>query len=489
MSTPNLDCDFQLDVVDLPVGVTPITCEQEAWRNGKCVLHADTEEKAIDDVCEALAEEAPRIDAPKLQGLDFGNSFDFSEHTLYCADFSGANLESANFESATLRRADFTDAVLDHADFLDEADLSYAKFTDASLKDTRFVGSNLQNASLKHSIGLSIKCQNSKLMDADFTASKLSDGNFTGANLREATLCKVDLRGALCIGCNLERSDLSEADLRDSNLTLSKLHEADIRGIQADHRTNFGEEFGTEESEALKSVDEALRGIEQEDLEEGSIRGLEGKSWYEAFADRQAENRQNSEPLAPQRGRISSVKWATKRFVNRLSTKDALNHERLTTSTHVYRDYQRIFDENQLHGKRRRYHIRQKHAQRKLSLEDNDWISWLKLALARATFLHGESPRRVVESSALIVALFAVIYPIFGVQNSNGSIVRYVISPRFSWEAVYATISLSLSQFLNLSNAGYQALGVGRVFSSIEAVLGAIFVALFVFTLGRRATE
>ncbi|WP_435345092.1 pentapeptide repeat-containing protein [Haloarchaeobius sp. HRN-SO-5] len=489
MTPPNTTCGFQLDVADIPVGVSQIRCNRETWQDGRCILHADSEQKELDSVCEALADQGPRIDAPKLQNIDFGDSFDFSKYTLYCADFSGANLEGADFNAATLRKAKFINSTLDHVDFLDDADLSHAKLTNSTLRDTRFTGSNLQNATLKNTTGLSIKCQNAKLMDADFTGSELSDGNFLGANLREATLSQVDLRGTLCIGCNLERADLSEADLRDCSLSLSKLHEADVRNIQADHRTNFGEEVGVEEQEAINNFDEQLIGIENEILNGDSIGGLDGKSWYEATADRDAESRSDSDPIVPVIGRVDTLKYAVKRFTNRALSNEASNPGKLETATHVYRDYQRIFEENQLHEKRRKYHIRQKSAQRKAAVEDSNWLRWFKLALARFAFLHGESPRRVVESSAFLALLFAVVYPVFGVQNAKGTTFNYVLEPAFSWEAVYATVSLSLARFLNAPNSDYHAIGFGRIIVSTETVLGALFLALFVFTLGRRATE
>jgi len=526
--SPQPPCGFSIDPSKLPPLTQPQVCDRECVEDEeRCILHINEADKDTGSVATALEEEPSRIDGVRLNEISSGSDLPLSGRTLYGAQFDDAVLSNADFTGTTLTNSSFIDATLDSAEFDDDSDLTGSDLTGASLRGTKFLGTRLENCTLTEVTAYSVECPGAKLMDANLFRADLDEATFTGANLRNADLQDAVLHRSDFIGCNLEEANLAGADLRDCSLVLSMLKDADIRDVIADHRTNLGESLNSRERKCINEVDNALPGLGHQ-LDLDTISELQGRCWYELIADIPSEqlelgqlnsghsvsdshhrtdnpeggheesregatDEENSEPDTEdnrtQSPAISLESQWWDRFIRRLQYNTKETTGKIEIATHVYRDYQRIFNENHLSRKHRIYRIRQGHAQRKHQLAAGNLRNWTRAAISRWTFLYGESPSQVVFFSGLLVAVFAGIYPIFGIESPSGAEFRYQLSTHIDAEAFLAAIQVSLGQFFGISTGGYTPVGWGDLVGQLQLVIGTVFTALFIFTLGRRATK
>ncbi|MFH5802190.1 pentapeptide repeat-containing protein [Haladaptatus sp. CMAA 1911] len=474
-----------------------------------------------------MEEESSRIDGIQLEDISSGSNLPLSGRTLYAAQFDGADLSDADFTETTLTNSSFVGATLDAASFDNDSDLTGTDLTEASLRGTKFLGARLENCTLTDATAYSVECPGAKLMDTDLSGANLDDATFTGANLRNAVLNNAILRRANFVGCNLENANLAEADLRDCSLVLSMLKDADVRDVIADHRTNLGESLTKREQTCIEEVDNLLPGLGYR-LNSDTITNLQGRCWYELIADTSPEQLElgrlnsghslsdsnlnledsenghktsgddmidepnsetNIEANRTQSSATNLVSSWWERVMRKFRSDTQGATEQLEIAAHVYRDYQRIFSENHLSRKHRIYRIRQGHAQRKHQLAAGHSRNWIKAAISRWTFLYGESPSRVVLCSGFLIAFFAGIYPIFGIKSPSGVEFRYQLTTNINAEAFLAAIQVSLGQFFGISSGGYTPIDGGNFVGQLQLVVGTIFISLFIFTLGRRATN
>lgn len=521
-------CGFTVDPSVLPQLVQPEPCDRECVEDkDRCILHTKEPNKDTGAVAAAMEEKSRRIDGIQLEKISSGSELPLSGRTLYAAEFNGADLKEADFTGTRLTNSSFIDATLDSARFDGDSELTGANLTDASLRGTRFPEADLKNSILSGATAFSLECPGAKLMDADLSEANLEDATFTGANLRGATLANAVLRRADFIGCNLEDANLAETDLRDCSLVLSMLKDADIRDVNADHRTNLGESITERERACLAEVDNSLPGLGYR-VNPETIPDLYGRCWYELRADTSPEqlepgrlnsgqsilasSHQEDRPEnihgsirenlkeeiddeadtatgGTQRAATNLVSDWPRRFKRKFQYDTEEVTEQLEIASHVYRDYQRIFNENHLSRKHRIYRIRQGHAHRKHQLAAGHFGSWWKATISRLTFLYGESPRQVVLCSGFLIAAFAGIYPFFGIESPAGDQFQYQLTTNIDAEAFYAAIQLSIGQFFRTSTGGYTPIGVGTLLGQLQLVIGTVFISLFIFTLGRRATK
>lgn len=133
------------------------------------------------------------------------------------AELGGVNLEGADFSGASLVKADF-----------------WAAHHTKPLKGARFVGANLNGASL-------YCCRSA---GADFTLADL-----TGASLRNGVFV-----GAKFVGADLNKADLDSADLRGADFTDATLTGTDWDRARFDEQTLWPKGFKTPASLVWKGA-------------------------------------------------------------------------------------------------------------------------------------------------------------------------------------------------------------------------------------------
>jgi hypothetical protein len=124
---------------------------------------------------------------------------------------------------------------------------------------------------------------------------------------------------------------------------------------------------------------------------------------------------------------------------------------------------------------------------------------WINLSASNIIYQYGESPWRVIRFALIIIFLFAVVLNFSGIVNSDGTnlIIKFIKESQGN-EYTLRYLGPILGNFLNclyfsvvtFTTLGYgdfqPAVGLSRFFVSLEAIIGAITMALFVYTFARR---
>ncbi len=137
-------------------------------------------------------------------------------------DLSGCNLSNADLSRAKLRDTRFLGANLEGACLFG-----------AELDGCEFMGTNLRGADLSEATGTRAGFGQSNLEDARLFGADFSQASFTGAKLSGADLRTTQLRGARFLnsdlsGAALDRACLNQAELSGSNVRGASFHGADL---------------------------------------------------------------------------------------------------------------------------------------------------------------------------------------------------------------------------------------------------------------------
>lgn len=474
---------------DLPEGVTPRECPREVWKSGSCVWHAEEINKPVRELSNSIDVDDRRIDDAFLKQAELHNRIDFVDFDLYNPDFQDADLDSADFRAANIYGGNFSGASLEGAKFdseeiFEEADstrLTNTCFCSSEIKGANFSDSILSETCFDEATGSSAQFNGADVSGDSFKHANVPDIEFEAANLR-----KADFEGANIFNGNFNRAflkgaDFSNADLRQSKFNWARMEDVDLRGSIVDKDTEF-----------------------------------DTMSVYELTADRFHEGRKEtnfdifklppSEITVEQSLSIDPALYTVKEYISTINRKDKIRNSvsrfksrlssnncdktrgHLSTAVNWYRDLQRVYDDSLVTEKKRWYAIREKEAERKIQY-GNKSKSWLRLSFHRVTMRHGESPERVLAVSGMTVIFFALLYGFVGVQDMDtGQLLQYRLSGEWTWK-ILAPVQLSISRFLTPSNVYYKPLDSITGLALIESVIGALLIAMFVFTLGRRATE
>lgn len=161
--------------------------------------------------------EAANLAQARLNGVQLDRA-GFAGASLDQCDFSDATLPKASFKGATGKGARFTRAKLINARGGEATMLEEADFTDADLRNARFM--------------------QAKLPDVDFTGAQMQESNFSGCDLRNSRLHGVnalkarfvhadfrggDARGGHFLFAKLGKADLRKADFRDAHCFMAEL--------------------------------------------------------------------------------------------------------------------------------------------------------------------------------------------------------------------------------------------------------------------------
>lgn len=169
----------------------------------------------------------------KLMNVDFSEA-DLSKVTFLECDLTGANLSGSKLVSAAFLHcigtgANFFGAALDNARFVQECDFSNATFRKAT-----FVEANLRGT---------------VLVEADLTETLFDRGDLSECDLRRAKLDRMRARESRWVRTNLEKATLRGADLMLALMHKAKVAGTDFRGaslfradlarMKGDDKTSF----------------------------------------------------------------------------------------------------------------------------------------------------------------------------------------------------------------------------------------------------------
>jgi len=270
----------------------------------------------------------------------------------------------------------------------------------------------------------------------------LVNARFVGSNLEETDLSRSDLRHA-----QFENADAQRASFRDANLEHAEFSRADLRGADlVDARLSDAVFPGTRIDEATGFGD---RLVYEDELAAGDAgAGRDREQLYEA-------------------ARAS------------------------------HRELQRLAAESGLSEDSRRYYLKQADLRRRLAWERGSYGRALGTEAWRWTTRYGTSPWRVVATSAAVIVVCAVLYPLTGgIQESAAErTITYTLdnpasAPRWFLVLVFfKSLYFSTVTFATLGYGDIQPVGsVARALAGVEALAGQLLVALLVFVLTRIVT-
>lgn len=488
-------CGFHLSEQDLPPTVPQETCERDIWswsEDERCILHTEDYVDDTDELGEAIME-ANRIDGLNFRRQSLPEGFQFEDIALYGANFQNSDLTQCEFLDTDIINSRFEGADLSGAYFgpdqsldddpgvvhvrndvqsndFDSADLSEVTFEMVDLMGSKFDCKNMRSVDF-------IDCS---LSEIEFTDQVLKDSIFSFSILRKTKFEDCDLHNSLFNAAILEQTLFINSNLRNSDLRSAVLDQTEFDDVQINHRTQFDtflvQEFLADKySQGELSLEEVVDPKEYLHTRRDKV--------PISFGERIGE-----------RNRIEILHDAASRLVARLPGKtDEPDFALLEHARYRYRDISQVFSANGEPERAREYSIREKHAKRKNALR-NEESSWLWLVMTRWAMTYGEEPTQPLRVAGYIVILSALTYPIFGVvQGDSGQVIQYCLDCQTSHtETLQHMISifhLSIVRLFTPTNPDVKPVGLGIWIGVIQSISGALLTAMFVFTLGRRATE
>ena len=454
LSPEDLDRDGYLSQEELRQKVGTATCWRETWRDHeRCIWHADVVEKPAGEIVEArrngwdkgsaLAgseiEESETLDGAVLNAVKFGDDIDFSRCALHGAELNEADLSEATLQDADLRGAELHDA-------------------------------NLRGAEL----------HDAYLVDAELHDAYLSNGNLEQADLGDAEIH----------WSNLENADLTRANLDGTTFGDVRLYKTRLQDVFLSDQTTFQERcwydyradpIDVPESVLLQPLDELEWNVLSPDLESVRI----------------TDDDHNIEVSPPEETRTGDVKSLFTRWLALFKTNDGDESDRVDnyeTARSVYRTRERIHRENSLPEDVGPEYVKAKWTQHRKALAENDWRSYIDLALRRWSMKYGEGPWRLVYASIAVIFGFGLLYPLFGgvqLSRASGPVIDLVSPLDLSLateplNGLLASLYFSAVTFTTLGYGDIQPNGVGaQLFAGMESFLGAIMIALFVAVVAR----
>lgn len=465
------------------------SCCRETWNDSDyCVWHTKTSEKSVEELIEARTDYPERFDGAYVSGLYIDNQISFKNCTLHSAVFDGARLEGTDFEGieaieASFKHSDsshsiFRDSLLIGCDFSDSnmqiisargasiVDCDFSKthvdgdLRDVDMMDTNFsqaekgpgdfTGARVHNVDFSQSVMYGWKFQFVDGYGNDFSDCAIWDSEISYSGMEASDFTRSELSDVTIISSNLERSEFSGSNITSSDFRETDLYGCLFQNTQLDRASRFGSHYLKTERPPIRASDIT----ELNPLWEGKVNNWGG------------ENRKHL-------------------LEKRIWTLQAI--EDLLTA-------------NSQGNRARDVYIKRKNSQRKLKSLSGKWtnVSWI-FSLASALVMgYGEKPFRVISSSIVTIFIFSLVF------YYTGGVISEEFPPIISKaniclfdQNVYRYVNEYLTS-LYFSGMTFSSLGYGdlqpatwevRAFATVESFLGALFMALLVFVLGRRTTR
>ena len=281
------------------------------------------------------------------------------------------------------------------------------------------------------------------ITDARYVNCNLEATDLSGADLRYSHFEGVDAQGVNLRGANLEHAEFDRTDLREADIRGARLHYAVFDNARIDEGTSFGSNVVYEE-ELLDTDDER---------------------------------------------RLSSL--------DAVGPKDHDNHrlDRYEAAHWTYDELQRLAEDNGLTEASRNYYRKQKNLRRREAWEFGPYSRALAQEAWRWTTGYGASPWRVIATSATLILLCGLLYPLTSgiIEPTAETTVTYRLKPSngiyLNFIYLLKSIYFSIVTFTTLGYGDLVPLqGWARAIAAAEALLGQLLMALLVFVLTRNVT-
>lgn len=422
-----------------------VCCYRPSWDNSsdnRCFWHSETTGKSAEEIRDRYEEEdTNRLDGAKLREVKISESFFQDYLVLFGADLSDSDLSGVTLRGVNLREATLYRTNLE-AGYLKYANLESAHFHQSNLANTDMEEANLNSAALVSTDLSGASLRSGDLCEADLRQANLQNAEFWGAELNGAQLEDSDFTDAI-----LRRASLKDAGLENAILTRSDLREADLRGAE------------------LYQVQFSNTRVNKQTV----------------FGSTCTYERDGSTANTHDGGHDQSTSVSS-----------------LEAATWVYRRLESLHEENAMAEESATFHVRKEEAQRAHHLQQRELGSWMVATANRYLTNHGESVAQLLKASTLLIVLSGILYPLVGGVRDSGTIYQITLAAEVptvpglvgAGDAILRGLYFSVITFTTIGYANVAPHGAGsRILVGIESLLGAIFIALFVYVLGRRVAR
>lgn len=460
----------------------PFTCWRETWKESdRCILHAEVDRKPIYKIKEAIDEHTQRLDGAYLNRLDIQDKIDFSGYSLQYTQFEGANLEPANLSNVDAAHANFRNAELSFAS-LQEGSFTVADFSGANAQIVNARGASFSGADLSGSI-----FSNSDFTDVDLMDADLSEASFAEVVAQRARLSGADFTSAFAPGCRFSFTSSYGTKFDDAILY-------DSRFIYSDFdRSSFAEAKCSGSNFKFASLEDA--DFSNCALYGADFRGsrLYGTTFTGAKVDDETIF-QNHYEFTPDNSITNSVypkvndMWGHK--LPNVSNDDNSEENNSRKGIWSHKQAEELYRQNSLPQQSRHHHSSQKDIHRTSFERPSLHGEWWRLTFSKHVTGYGENPYSVGLTAGLTIGIFSILYAILGgVESDEVSRVPSI----FGIESISTIADSIYFSILTFSTLGYGDLQPAswpiRFLATIEALLGAVLIALFVYTIGRRSSR
>ncbi len=347
-------------------------------------------------------------------------------------DWSEADLSGWNLEGLFL------------SDLKNKAIFFNVNFRETNLKNVLMDGANLRKANFYKA-----DLRQIGLYKADLQLVTLSC-----ANLENVSISKANLKDAFLSGTNLKKAHLFDVNLKNAELWDSNFQEADLWGVNFSGAILVGVNFS------------------------GAI--LVGVNFKDADFD--------------ERTYLHNVNFSDCKLDNSTLKNAYLNLDRIIIqekennyyeARRIYLSLKNYFKKEGMYNISGEYYYREKLMENKCNLEDKKYFEWIFNSFFNLIAGYGERCLRVIIGWFIIIFGYAFIYYYFsGIYDGMAyKITSY--NAKFL-EAIYFSI-------VTFTTLGFGDLapkpGLFQLITSSEALVGAIFMALFIFVFARKMSR
>lgn len=283
-----------------------------------------------------------------------------------------------------------------------------------------------------------------------------------GARFHGASLSSVEwLADCILVGGQFDEAILEEVDLSGADLRQATFRNVNARGAVFDRATLQDASFTVVDLRESSFSDARLYRLNLTDVRIDRETEFDDTVWE--------EERFNSNPEHPESDYTAAV-W-------------------------VYRELRYLFKNNAMEERSREYYIRGQDLRRRYTWTKGDYGRALFLEGSRWVMGYGTSPWRILATSAILIVVSAVLYPLTGgIREVEGDqTITYAIAdpetaPRgYQIEVFLKSLYFSVVTFSSLGYGDIQPVGgAARLIASVETLLGTLLMALLIFVLTRR---
>ncbi len=428
---------------------------------------------------------------------DYGMDFFAKEIVI---DFRGANLEEVSFHGAIFKLNDKFDGTICEFTNFRGADLSNASFVGSDCYESDFSGATLRKTDFKGANLLSANLEQSDCREAVFDNADLTGAIFKYCPLKQASFIGVDCTETIFDEAKLERTsfNLSKGSETSFNSIKTKGGLVEFKGVtftEVSFRNSslsgvFFDEYSTIKQSWFNEAKVHNCKFNDSDLSVTNFDGADCRlsKFNRAICEYMNFDETDIRDVSFINSRVIGATFLNARvnsdtkFDIKLIEEKEKRKGHWESITETYVQIKNAFKNSGYYDEAGHYYFREMHCRRMAGPQKGGKLyqaywktkEWLK----EYTIGYGERPFWMFGWIGATILIFSGIFSATGIQcATNGEFIR-------SWpKALY----LSVVTFATLGYGDYAPYGFwGKFFAGIEALLGLLFVGLFVVSMARK---